>query len=470
MRQVSSRLSPENRGSSPVDDAGSTTLLERQTQIRRRDARFDKRKTWWRSNAIRDLCLLAALYCAIRLPWVLTLPRTEAPDEANHLWVASFIFEHLRLPELTDIMNAGTPAVYGALPALGYLPHLIVGFCSAGLPFEEVARFGSLLAGIPTVIAAYGLAHELFPDSKRLQWMLPLMVVCHPQLAFTQSYVNSDTAAISLSSICTYLVIRSIKRGISTRLAIVTGLLLGWAALSKHTTLALVPPMILGVMAAGLLNGAGRARSFAMCAISAGALIAVCAPFYIRNFFEFKGDVLGSKTMYELWIQILPKENGKVVHPWPSVEDRAWWRYIFFDFWGLFGYMNRYLWRPVYLAYFALSLVSLWGGANGLLQYADKLKASNRLSPERQKRLFCWCILLAAVVFNLAAMIYATASNVTGPHGRYLFPAELAVFSLMLAGLSSLGPRAEKLTTWSLVLLSAAASIIGWAVYYGPLA
>lgn len=424
-----------------------------------------------RRRTVRALLFLSVLYFAVRLPWLACVPITEAPDEGNHLWVAQFLRDHLRLPGATEVIGAGTPAVYGSLPQLGYLPHLFVGLFFSPERFEHVARFGSLLVGLPSVWLAWLLARELFSDGAdaavdRLhRVVMPLLVVFHPQLAFTQSYTNNDSFAITLSCAAIYMATTAIKRGFSFVHATALGAILAVAALSKYTTMTLVPVMVASLIAAGLLNGLSASALALSLALFTLAFSATCGWWFLRNHTLYGNDILGTRTMYETWSQILPRENGQIVNPWPPVQKFSWWRFVFFDFWGLFGYMNRYLWRPFYIAFLVLSATA----AVGFVKSVARLISEGADScVEKKKTSAVWAMLLSCALLNFASVLQVTFSNVSGPHGRYLFPSELAIMALLLAGFSRFGPRVCKVCSLLLLIVCAAANLTGFLTYYAP--
>jgi len=313
--------------------------------------------------------------------------------------------------------------------------------------------------------------------------------VLHPQLIFTQSYTNTDATTISLASVSICIIVRAIKRGLTMNASLLLGFLLGWLALSKHTGLSIVPALGLGVLAATL--GRGEALSSALKKIAAAGMVftATCGWWFVRNYYEFSGDILGSRTMYETWSKILPRKDGVIVHPWPEVHQLGWWRYVFFDFFGLFGYMNRYVYRPAYVVYFLYMIASIagWiryalmrGKAAGDAAIASEntqnasanarsaLENAQEVSSSKEEKMI-WFIFLLCPLLNLAAMITATLLKVTGPHGRYLFPSIVAIDALMIAGLFKFGDRFGKWATIVLLALHLAVSLGSWAVYYGPL-
>lgn len=377
------------------------------------------------------------------------------------MWVAQFLRDHLRLPSSQEVFAGGTPAEYGSLPQFGYLPHVLIGQFFPSSEFTFVSRFGSLVAGIPTVWAAFAVASELFSGSSFLIYALPLMIIFHPQLVFTQSYTNTDSTTTSLASIVIYLVVVSLKYGLTLRRAVLIGFLLGWTGLSKHTGLTITPAVGVGLLLSCYLNQTSLSQSIALLGAAASTFLATCGWWFVRNFYEFNGDFLGSKTMYETWAKILPRKDGKVVHPWPQLQTIGWWRFVFFDFWGLFGYMNRYLWRPVYIAYLAFVIIAV-----GSWLKQQKKPPDTTPEPVAPQMKAVWIFFLLCPLCNLIGMVSVTLMNVSGPHGRYLFPSEVAIFALILAGFMRLGERPGKVLIGLLLAINACVTIGSWLAFY----
>jgi len=426
------------------------TLSGQVTTINKDSAKADNHwllaKSWW----------LYLLYFAFRFAWLFALPITEAPDEANHLWVVQFLFEHMRLPSHEEVFAAGTPAVYGSLAQFGYLPHLVIAKAFPVEVLSTTARLGSIFIGAGTVWAAIQIGKELFADKPLYRIALPLLVVVHPQLVFVNAYTNPDSTTITLSSIIFLILVKAIKDGLTLKRSFAIGLLLGWIALAKQTGLVLIPAVFGGMIAALWLQSASLSTAIFYLSVAVASMCGISLWWFVRNCLEFNGDIFGSKTMYETWKTILPRKDGVIVHPWPLVTSLKWWRYIWFDFWGLFGYMNRYLWRPVYFVYLGIAGASIYGWLAGAVNKKDRAEK------------VIWILFGTCILLHLASMLYVTITNVSGPHGRYLFPSIIPVFALLLAGLSRLQPRLGKTLVWLLIGLSTAATIGAWLYFYLP--
>ncbi len=421
------------------------------------------------------------LYFLVRLPWLLTLPVTEAPDEPNHFWVVHFIAQHWSLPSFDDVRSAGAAAEYGALPPLGYVPHVILTALAPAALMSTFSRFGSLLVGAIVPWIAVLLGKELFPKQRGLAFALPFLVVFHPQLVFVNSYTNNDSMATALASAIIYLLVRGINCGITLGKAALIGVLFGVLGLSKHTGLSVAPAVLIGIAMAGYANALTISQTIARVAVFGAAFLAASGWFFVRNYFEFRGDILGTKTMYEAWIKILPTVNGQVQHPWPQAGKLGWWRYVFFDYVGLFGYMDRYLWRPIYIIYLGYTIAALVGWLKSWKRGhldpggASAAPASDRggaiVSPppdpaSARKQLCIWLMITAFPLCNLCANLAATIVNVTGPHGRYLFPSELCLLALTIAGLSQF--KAGKALVISLIALNLIVTVGAWLCWYMP--
>lgn len=72
------------------------------------------------------------------------------------------------------------------------------------------------------------------------------------------------------------------------------------------------------------------------------------------------------------------------------------------------------------------------------------------------------------LVANILAMIYASTVNLGGGQGRYLFPSEIPIMSILVAGLTSLKAPWSKTLLLSLLIFNIAVAI-GATVYLFPL-
>lgn len=382
-------------------------------------------------------CLLGA-FLFFRLPWVFMLPMTEAPDEFAHYWVIKFLREHWRLPNAQEVLTGGASSVYGSLPQLGYIPHVIASFAGGEQLLALTERLGSTVMGEVMLFAAVKIAIILFPKNRLAALAIPAAVACHPQLAFIHSYANNDSTSSALASLIIWLMLETMRNGLSFRRTFSIGALAGWLAITKYSGLAILPVVALAVIASIVLHG--TALPFALgCVAAAGALaLSISAWWFVQNLQQYPGDMLGTKTMYKGWAETFHRPLNYYLPASHIIKSLAWWRMTFFSYWGLFGYMNKYLWRPVYIIYLGLVLSAVLGALQSFRGFKgwklDKQTVINALM---------WGSLALTVCINISSMIWASVYNYGGPQGRYLITSEIPIQALIIGGMSLFGPKSK---------------------------
>lgn len=402
-----------------------------------------------RMRISRPLILIIVLYFLIRLPWLFSVPMAEAPDEFSHYWVFRFVAEHLRLPSAPEVAEGGPSGVYGSLPQLGYIPHVLV--CKI-LPIGDlslVGRFGSLLGGLVAVVAAYFIGLEIFAAGA-VALSLPLMMVFHPQLVFINSYANSDTTACALTSVTVFLCVRILKDGLTIRKALLLGFLLGWTALTKYSAVALFPSTLVALLAAFFIHRVSFGKVIQYLLIVGGTFGATCGWWFVHSMQEFHGDLLGTKTMRETWARTYNRPLEFHMPISHVIKDKVFWSTVHDSFWGVFGYMTRFLWPQIYYTYLGFLLLAIAGGAKALWTGLKSLKsefAQMNINRERFTASAIWWMFAILVFVNIAAMVVGASMNLGGAQGRYLLPSEVALLALLIGGLSKLGKIGNYLVT-----------------------
>lgn len=392
------------------------------------------------SSTEEFVCLLG-IFFMVRLPWLFMIPMVEAPDEFAHYWVIKFLREHWRLPHAQEVFAGGPSAVYGSMPQLGYIPHV---FSSLFMPYEDIAlsgRFGSLLMGSLMLFAAFRIGRLLFKENKLMALALPLAIVFHPQLIFLHSYANNDSTSSALASILILLAFESVARGITFKRTVLMGAIVGWVAITKYSGLAIIPVMGVAVLASIFIHG--TAISTAASSILCAALVAAAVSlwWFVQNGVEYPGDPMGTKTMYKSWASTFHRDLNYYLPVSHIIKSLKWWRMMFFSFWGMFGYMNKYLWRPVYLVYTAMLIAAVLGWLNGMRKFAFQKARTFKFTRTNSKDIVMWSCLVLTVLINLASMIWASVYNLGGPQGRYLFTSEIPVMALLIGGMNLLGEK-----------------------------
>lgn len=389
----------------------------------------------------KEFYYLLAATILTRLPWIFMVPMYEAPDENTHFWVFKFIMDHGGLPGPQEIIAAGKEGVYGPLPPFGYLPHILTGLLLSPLFDPSVApRFGSLIMALVLTYATWRLGKELFPSSRLCALALPILVVLHPQLVLTFCYSNNDVTSSTLAALLLLLSVRTIKNGLTIKVSIICGFLIAWLVLSKYTGYAVLPAVAVAFLASAWINRSSSKQIVAAAAALVGIPALVSGWWFVRNYQLFNGDVLGMQTMRRQWATIYDKPLEYYKNPLTIALDHKWWRYMFYSFWGHFGYLTRPLWKPLYHVYSGFFIASAIGLVVAMVR-TFKSEAIKRFretaTNDRQARVqpTIWITMIVCLLANLAAIVWSSSGNIGGPVGRYLFTSEIPALALLIAGL-----------------------------------
>jgi 4-amino-4-deoxy-L-arabinose transferase-like glycosyltransferase len=412
------------------------------------------------SSAVIEILVLVTLTLAVRVPWIFMTPISQAPDEGAHYWVIDFMRANLRLPELTDMMKEPNSAYYGALMPFSYFPHVLCGLLMPWFQPALAYRFGSLLMGVVSVVAARGIGYELFPKSKLVALAVPLFLVFHAQLAFVNGYSNNDSTSMAVSTLALYAALIAVRRGISFKSSIAFGIIGGLLALSKPTTYCIVPVLFLALAMSPFFNRESVRSYASKLATMFSVALVIALPFFARNWFCFNGDLLGMRTMLDLWWSHYGKPAQ--LYRWPVV-DNADWRYCaYVSYIGNLGNMDRLLPSRIYKLFSLGITLSTVGWVIGSVW--SFVRKSAVQATERNLSICLWSLVGLSFLLNFLALIAGSASlNATGPpQGRYLFPSEAAIAALLVGGLSKLG----RLAVILFIALNMVATIVSLNMLY----
>jgi hypothetical protein len=426
------------------------------TLLEQRPAQLETRSVSSKKSGVHPFVIIAVAAVLVRLAFMLIVPTAEAPDEVHHFWVIQFIRDHLRLPDAADVETTGIYSVYGAMPVLGYTAQIILSRLAPTEHMLFAARCGSMLLGLVTIWMASLIGKGAFPDRPLLARALPWTIVFQPQFAFLNSYCNNDCAAAAVSATVMYLLLLNQKYGLTMRRCAFIGVLLGLGILCKYNALTLIPVAVLSVVAAAWLHQAAFATCFSCLAIMGTLCGASSLWWFWRSYHVFSGDLLGVNIGYKKFASAVGQPLDYKRPFYELLVSKTWWRFIFFSFWGLFGHMTRWMWRPVYAVYIGFLVVAIAGWVKTRLVKFNV--AREHLIQPSIRLLFLTC---AAV--NLAAVL---ASQLGGPQGRYFFISEVPLIALFLEGLSRLGPTWGKRVVISFLSFNAIVCIGAWIMLF----
>lgn len=405
---------------------------------------------------------ILVLFAALGVAYSLATPIFEASDEMWHYPVVKHIADGRGLP----VQDEHLPTLWhqeGSQPPLYYLlaavltfwidtddlpevrqpnPHAIVGqplvvgnknmmihTDRENWPWQgsvlavHLIRLLSVAMGATTVWLTWRIAGQLWPHDSHIPLLAAALTAFNPMFLFISASVNNDNLAAPLAAGCLLVTLRAARDGLSRRSGWGLGVLLGLAALSKLSALAVAP-----VIAAALLWQARRQRNWYVL-VNSGLSIAIPAVaiagwWYGRNWLLY-GDPTGLSRM----LAIIGRRDEPLT--W-----QGWWAEFEgfrLSYWALFGGVNILMDRWIY---WLLDAMVGWG----LLGTA--LASLGRLMPRLRSRLprlpglptallSAWVALVFISLLRWTAQTYAS-------QGRLMFVAIAGISALVAAGLGAL--------------------------------
>ncbi|MDY6877307.1 MAG: glycosyltransferase family 39 protein [Chloroflexota bacterium] len=436
------------------------------------------------------LAAILVLFVLLGVTYSIVVPPFEASDEKWHYPMVKYIADHWGLPvqetgvETPWRQEGSQPPLYYFLGALATCwidtsdmeavrhlnPHVDPGATSDGnvnlavhdptlesFPWRgtvlavHVVRFLSVLMGATAVYLTYLIVREVLPDPPALALGAAAVHAFTPMYLFISGSVNNDNLVVPLSSLALLLLLRLLpdplgfpKPGDSGKVPVgrylALGLVLGLAALTKSSSLALTVITALVVVVRAVRN-----RSWAEFFVGGLAtllpLLLVAGWWYLRNL-RLYGDLTGFNAFFEiLGTREVPADLAQL---WRE-------RYSFLaGYWGNFGGLNVPMPSWVYTV---LNTVVVVAGL-GLVVAAVKPQIQR---PKAQDGgigggnfgFGVWAFVIRHLPFVICALWALGvivpwsiwASTTWSSQGRLVFPA-LPVWSLLLVlGLSGWLPR-----------------------------
>ncbi|WP_146175315.1 DUF2142 domain-containing protein [Paraconexibacter algicola] len=312
------------------------------------------------------------------------------------------------------------------------------------------AVLAALVAGIAVIVA--GL---LFPRRSELQWLAGVLAGMQPVFGSVAGSVNNDTAVNVAAAVMVLLLVTSVVRGPSTRLAACVGALMVVLPLAKITGFGVVPVVGVAAFVLAIRYGAGAAARWAITALG---LAACCAVAWIFVISPLMGTGSGSLVYRHPAVASAPNGSPTPGPPGPTPIQKAeyvaqtfipglsvggrrfalpgasalerWPAYrIYVDRgYGLFGWKSTNLTIGLLRGIFAGLLVG-W-----MLAIAAAIRHRSRWRE--------WAgpvtVLLGAIGSVLLFVSWAYASldvrTDLGEQGRYIFPALVPLSVLLVSG------------------------------------
>lgn len=404
------------------------------------------------------LKILLAVFVAVAIGYSLIIPLFEGPDEDDHFRYAKFIADQRALPVQLFEPGGGIaghqgwqpPLVYALaalviapIDTLDYEQHLWRNYagtfvgdpscCGRNIYYHtdaenfpytrttlavHLARLISILFGAVTIYAAYALARELFTDNEWLALAIASVVAFNPSFLFASALVSNDAPLAAFSALALLMWARLLngRVALNAKTAALTGLILGFAILTKTTALGLVPLTMLV-----LLFLAWRARDLRLGITTNVILVAVFALiagwWFVRNWILY-GDPLAARLVS---VSALFPRSGELTPPELFQISLPWmWQ----TFWG--GPTPGDF-SPIILSALAiLTAIALIGFTIFFFRI-----------PNYKLRITIFFLVAWFVVIFVAQLRFITMTT-GADQGRYLFPAIPVIALIIVLGLDTL--------------------------------
>ncbi|MCS7057086.1 MAG: glycosyltransferase family 39 protein [Thermoflexales bacterium] len=450
--------------------------------------------------AQRPLIAILFVYIIAGAIYAVSAPFLDVSDEVRHYAMIEHLAKGRGLPVQDEALNrrvtederralrpltyyaqeGSQPPLYYALMALVALPfdrsdhadlvwpnpHARLGRADAtnnwnqllhtpaeGFPWRKTTlvvmlmRFIGVALGGITVACTYALAMEL-ENRKMTAALAAALVAFNPMFVHIMASVNNDTLATTLASLALLLSARMIRHGASVRDSALLGVVLGGAALTKASGLALAIVTPCFVMAAEVARGMravgaeGQGDRRWLLARLLTVLLAIGLPalaiagwWYLRNQLLY-GDFTGTAMMARI---AGPREVA------PSMLDLIGeWDGFFKSYWGLFGAVNIPMDLWIYAALQIMLILAGLGLLLALLGWLRMARAAGLLRSLLDARSLTFAMLLSAFLVAFVALLRWTSLTLAS-QGRLLFPVIASLSTLMALGLVRLSASASRI-------------------------
>jgi 4-amino-4-deoxy-L-arabinose transferase-like glycosyltransferase len=280
-------------------------------------------------------------------------------------------------------------------------------------------RLLSTLIGVAMLVLVWVAARFVWPHDRDTAVIATGLAALLPGSTFIFAIVSNDTLAGTLGAAILFMLLVSVRRGISLRWMLLTGIVLGVGILTKRSLLVLLPLLIVVPL---LAPAPDRRTRWLSIATGFAAAIAVGAWPFIYNLTNY-GDPFASAVT----------EQAKQAIDSPLGQIPAFWLLpgyvvnLFNSLWGVFGLRNIELPTIVYGFYYVLCGLALLG-----ILYHHRVKRAGKDDTTI-------VLVLAVTVLLIYAGVAYQNTHFWAIQGRLLLPGFAALVLLLGYGLSQLG-------------------------------
>ncbi|MBN1429340.1 MAG: glycosyltransferase family 39 protein [Anaerolineae bacterium] len=311
----------------------------------------------------------------------------------------------------------------------------------------HLIRLISVVFGVGTMLTSYAIFHLLWPDRPDRRLLALAMIALWPQFAYMSGVVTNDSLLFLLTTVSLWLLLRQLRDGPSWRGAIVLGVVLGAALLTKISAIFLAFPV-------GLAFALDR-RAWRFVLPVLGIVVLMCGWWFVRNT-QLYGDPTGARALFDL------TQPGEAVGSGELVPEAAMAHlpFAYQTFWARFGDGRVPVGEQLYSVFAVITAVGLSGVVVWLICRARRWRERDALAVRQA------FVVAAFVSAWLILLVYYASRAVNGAQGRYLLSGVAGWGAVWSIGLGVWAPgrarRFSVLAVTGLMGIIAAASLFGY--------
>jgi len=403
----------------------------------------------------RTLAVLLALYLATSAVDAFIIRPGFGPDEPAHIIYVRSIAERFRLPDVSrSVVNdessrathqAHHPPLYYGVMAIVYRA---AESCGAG-PYgvRHALRLVTIFFGMGWVYLTWLFARETFGSGSLAPLAVAAFVAFLPLSTFMSAVVNNDVPEAMFFTWAMWMMLRAFKgRSLGRREAVMLGIVIGLAILTKAQGLLLVP-----LLAAAVLLGGEKRTLLRGAAIAAGVAAAMSGWLFIRSALLF-GQIIPQTLVRPVF-----SDPHELLVRFPAflLVTKIATANLFLYFWTPYWITGRFMIAAGAIT--MLSAILTVGGAAGVICALLRSGRPEQRTAPRSVLFFA----AAAVILLYVSVLYQAlfVDWYVFQQGRLMLPGAAAIGVLLAAGLGYFIPAQwRRPSVWAAVMLLAAAN------------
>jgi hypothetical protein len=298
--------------------------------------------------------------------------------------------------------------------------------------------------------ATQGLSSTKSVSKQSLVLTATALVAFNPAFLFVTSGVTNDALLFALSTWAFVLMVQLVLRGAGRQstpanwvVVFLLGIVLGLAALTKQSTLAILPVAALAVFWGARGQPQPRRAAVFWLLLLVSLIVLLAGWWYLNNTLTY-GDPLGFQPHQTPEVEWRPSPAQIVRQLGQALQG----------YWAVFGWGLIQVEPPIYIVIGLFALVGLSGLTSSFL--SGRLRSG----PSVERRIVA--VLGLGVLLNLMGLLL-WLWRTSAPYGRLLFPTLGPVAVLLVLGWQRwLGRRYRRVFAWIVVL------VVGLFAFYVP--